>query len=309
MFARVFTLAALAVMAVAQLTINTPSARGATTANQCEIYQITWTGGTGPFDIRLLDGTQNIIEEIAGAAASSPIQWTINQPANQTFFFSIHDSTGAAAISSQFTIQTPVNSACLSASNSSNTANEPAGSTAEPTTSADTPFFSNGSSAESTTSRTSALSADAIAGIAVGAACGVLFVVMGAVWVMRRSRRRASVAFEASSVATTSVEPFPLSRPEMQQSGPFGARNSLPAGWETKNRQDDRPGTTERTVTTTLEDTARPVLSQTYSSETPSPEELSETALDRLVNQVVRRLQAQEAPPSYPASSHPDSDD
>ncbi|KZV66938.1 hypothetical protein PENSPDRAFT_688538 [Peniophora sp. CONT] len=130
MFASLFTLAALAASAVAQITINTPS--GATGAIQCEVYQVSWTGGTGPFDIRLLDAGQNFIEEVAASATTSPVQWTVNQAAGTILLFSIHDSTGTAATTGQFTVQASSNTGCLgaSASGSSTAAGSSAASSA-----------------------------------------------------------------------------------------------------------------------------------------------------------------------------------
>ncbi|KZV66949.1 hypothetical protein PENSPDRAFT_736828 [Peniophora sp. CONT] len=146
MLASLFTLAALAVSVASQITgISTPS--GATGAIQCEIYQIAWLGGISPFDIRLLDSTQNTVEEIASASTSSPIPWIVNQPAGETFLFSIHDSTGATASSGQFTIQTSSNSSCLSAAASGASSTAVGSSAANSVTSA---AASNASSSIST---------------------------------------------------------------------------------------------------------------------------------------------------------------
>lgn len=70
---------ALAVCAAAQINLNTPT--GALGAIQCQVYQISWTGGSAPFDVRLLDGGQNFVEEISSSATSSPVAWTVNKPA------------------------------------------------------------------------------------------------------------------------------------------------------------------------------------------------------------------------------------
>lgn len=97
---------------------------------QCAVYQVTWTGGTGPFNIRLLDSSQILVEEIAPSATSSPVQWTVNQPSGAVLQLSIQDSTGTTGITGEFTVQSSSNTACLSASSV----------TSSPTTAASTTF-------------------------------------------------------------------------------------------------------------------------------------------------------------------------
>ncbi|KAI0030051.1 hypothetical protein K488DRAFT_72503 [Vararia minispora EC-137] len=111
--------------ALAQLMINTPT--GALSAIQCSPFQITWTGGQGPFEIRLLDQAQNFLEEITASTNASPFLWTVNIPSGTQVIFSIHDSVGATSSSAPFTIQTSSNTACLSASGSSSASSTPAG--------------------------------------------------------------------------------------------------------------------------------------------------------------------------------------
>jgi hypothetical protein len=121
----VITSLVFAAVAAAQgITLSTPT--GATGAIQCAVYQINWTGGQGPFDVRLLDAAQNLVEDISPTAQSSPVQWTVNQPAGQPFILTVHDATGQTGISGMFTIQTSSNTACLSASASTGGASTPA---------------------------------------------------------------------------------------------------------------------------------------------------------------------------------------
>ncbi|VDC05466.1 unnamed protein product [Peniophora sp. CBMAI 1063] len=128
MFKATLSLAVLVVSVTAQITINTPS--GALGAIQCAVYQVTWTGGTGPFDLRLLDSEQNFVEEIASDAQSSPFQWTVNEPAGQDFILSIHDTTGTTATTGQFTIQPSSDTSCLNDTSSGDlTVNTPTGAT------------------------------------------------------------------------------------------------------------------------------------------------------------------------------------
>ena len=91
--------------------MNTPS--GALGAVQCAVYQVTWTGGSGPFDVRLLDNEQSFVEDIASSAQSSPVEWTVNEPAGQTFNFAVVDSVGDTGLSGQFTIQQSSDTSCL----------------------------------------------------------------------------------------------------------------------------------------------------------------------------------------------------
>ena len=63
--------------------LNTPS--GANAAIQCAIYQITWSGGTGPFTLRLNDAGNNFIEEIGNNIQGSPFPWTLNQTSGQQY--------------------------------------------------------------------------------------------------------------------------------------------------------------------------------------------------------------------------------
>ncbi|VDB84786.1 unnamed protein product [Peniophora sp. CBMAI 1063] len=145
-------LAAAAVSA--QITLNTPS--GATGAIQCEVYQVSWTGGTAPFDVRLNDAANNFVEEVGQGVQSSPIQWTVNQPAGQEFGLVIIDSTGATGLSGQFTIQTSSNTACLSASAS--TGGSSTAAAASGTSAAASATGSSGSSAGSSASASASAS-------------------------------------------------------------------------------------------------------------------------------------------------------
>ncbi|KZV66939.1 hypothetical protein PENSPDRAFT_667398 [Peniophora sp. CONT] len=332
MFARLSILAALVAFADAQFTVNTPTATGATGAAQCESYQVTWMGGTGPFIIRLLDNEQKFVEDITSYALSSPVQWSpVNKPAGQQFFLVVHEANGGLATSALFTVQGSTNTACLGDSVTGVSSSlpvvitpGPASSTVVSTTSSAASRTSSlpasiskaapSASSSASLNPSNALPEGAIAGIAAGAGSGALVVLVGVVWIVRRSRRAASTVSDASHEAArsvvTSVEPFPLSRPGTQRLGPIRTGTRTPVGWERKSGQDGGPGTVERSTTAALEDTAHHVLPRTDSPpETGPPGELSETVIDRLVNQVLRRLQTQEAPPSYPASSHPGTND
>ena len=55
---------------------------------------MTWTGGTAPYEIRLLDDSQTFVEEIASDVTSSPYQWTVNEPSGDTFIITVVDADG-----------------------------------------------------------------------------------------------------------------------------------------------------------------------------------------------------------------------
>jgi hypothetical protein len=74
--ASVASVALLVAGALGQIMINTPN--GPLSAIQCLPYQITWTGGTGPFEIRLLDTSLSFVEEITSSTNISPFLWTVN---------------------------------------------------------------------------------------------------------------------------------------------------------------------------------------------------------------------------------------
>ena len=93
------------------ITLNTPS--GSNAAIQCAIFQITWSGGQGPFTLRLNDAGNNFIEEIGNNIQGSPFPWTVNQPSGQQYGMVILDSQGNTGLSGQFIIQPNSNNACL----------------------------------------------------------------------------------------------------------------------------------------------------------------------------------------------------
>jgi hypothetical protein len=96
------------------ITLNTPS--GANSAIQCEIYKVTWSGGNGPFTLRLNDPSNNFVEEIGNNINDSPFTWTVNQSSGQEFAIAIIDSQGNTGLSGQFIIQPSSNTACLNES-------------------------------------------------------------------------------------------------------------------------------------------------------------------------------------------------
>ncbi|KZV61456.1 hypothetical protein PENSPDRAFT_693410 [Peniophora sp. CONT] len=161
----VATLILAATAATAQITLNTPS--GATGAIQCEVYQVSWTGGTAPFDIRLNDAANNFIEEVGSNVQSSPFQWTVNQPAGQAFALVLLDSTGATGLSGQFTIQGSSNTACLSASASTG-----GSSTAAAASGSSTGAAATTGSASASASGSKAASGSSAAASATGSAAG-----------------------------------------------------------------------------------------------------------------------------------------
>ncbi|VDC07663.1 unnamed protein product [Peniophora sp. CBMAI 1063] len=308
MLAHFFVSAVFSSAYAAAFSVNAPST-GANGAIQCEGYEITWSGGTAPFNVSLLDSNRKVVEEIATSATKS-VLWTVNKPADRVpYELSVTDATGASAISDQFDVQSSNNSACLGASTYSPSATTVASISATissgqgpATTATEFRSASSGTASPSASSfspgKPQALSTGEIAGVAVGAACGVVLVV-GVVWSVWRLRRATSSTsgnswHEVPSSAAASVDPFPLTRPGM-------------LSWERKRRRNlDVDATTAISRHTAGHAGPLPITSP---EALPGNGEISETTLDRLVNLVLGRLHAQEAPPSYRTNSHSGSDE
>ncbi|VDC07664.1 unnamed protein product [Peniophora sp. CBMAI 1063] len=282
MFARLFILAVLFSFTAAQINISTPTGSG--DPIQCEVYTITWSGGTAPYNILLLDSGKTLVEQIALSATRSPVTWVVDQPPNTIFVFSITDKNDVSATSGRFTILPSSAEKCAAAESGARTT-------------VFGPSATGAGSALPSSSRP--LSKGAIAALAVGAVCAVLFVIGGVGWVVvRRFRRVTSAVLEEPeetipSVLVTTVEPFPFTTPENFT-------------WERKNRQGN--GSRSAAEANTASGVEEVVDLVVAAEALPGTGEISERTVDRLVNLVLRRLHAQEAPPSYPASSPPGSD-
>ncbi|KAH9973449.1 hypothetical protein BGW80DRAFT_1458958 [Lactifluus volemus] len=181
---------------VAGFTVNTPANVAA-----CEPAQLSWSGGTGPYDcflLLLIRGT-SVSSITSGAnpngpplvtfpeAYSSPITWTVTFPANTQLDFSCRDSTGALGQSAPFTVQ--AGGASGSSAAAGTTAASPAAGSSAAATSGTTPSATNGNkittSASASTPTTSAKSssgnAAAIASDISYGVAGVLGAVVAAV--------------------------------------------------------------------------------------------------------------------------------
>ncbi|VDC07662.1 unnamed protein product [Peniophora sp. CBMAI 1063] len=297
MLARLFLFAALSVLGAAQITIDAPTTQVA--AIQCEVYQIIWAGGTAPYEIHLEDGDgKNFIEEIASSTSGSSITWIVNQPAGSILSFAIQDAAGVVGSSSQFTVQMSTNSGCLnpSASETSSTpvsttmaSSTDASRTSSTTSSASSlPPSKSSVASPSASSSPKALSAGAIAGIAVGAACCALLILGGVMWIVRRPSRRVASSihesidptYEGPTDVMTSVEPFSLAERDIQFSGSPVTGSSTPIDWARKGRHDSGLSIATRRTVEGIEQPGLPLSSG--ESGPPGNGELSETNLDRL---------------------------
>ncbi|KZV69471.1 hypothetical protein PENSPDRAFT_753334 [Peniophora sp. CONT] len=149
----------------------------------------------------------------------------------------------------------------------------------------------------------SSLSGGSIAGIAVGAIAGVVVMILGGVLVVRRSRRVEVAAsdIELPESEGVVVEPFTLTAREFRR--PLGTGSSetdyvMPAGYARKNGQGLglAASRTESSVSASVHPGSPPSDS---SAEVPTPADINESSITRMIHQVLSRMQVQEAPPAY----------
>ncbi|KIJ13450.1 hypothetical protein PAXINDRAFT_13782 [Paxillus involutus ATCC 200175] len=98
----------------ADLTIDTP------TFVQCQESQITWTGGTGPYDLLIVpadDVCGDSIEDL-GNQTSTAVTWTVNIAAGTQVVLSLLDYVGDEAWSGAVTVGASSDSSCLSETSS-----------------------------------------------------------------------------------------------------------------------------------------------------------------------------------------------
>ncbi|KIK93614.1 hypothetical protein PAXRUDRAFT_26262 [Paxillus rubicundulus Ve08.2h10] len=98
----------------ADFTIDTP------TLVQCQGSQITWNGGTGPYDLLIVpadDVCGDSIEDL-GNQTSSAMTWTVNIAAGTQVVLSLLDSTGDEAWSGAITVGASSDSSCLTKTSS-----------------------------------------------------------------------------------------------------------------------------------------------------------------------------------------------
>ncbi|KAI0322611.1 hypothetical protein OF83DRAFT_1167477 [Amylostereum chailletii] len=136
------------------ITLNTPS--GSTPAIQCQIYQVTWTGGTAPFSLRLNDGAQNFIKEIASNVQSSPFAWTVDQAQGTSVGLVINDAQGNNGATAPFTIEPSSDTSCLNGGSASSASG--ASSASDASTSAAASAASSASTAAASTASSVAAS-------------------------------------------------------------------------------------------------------------------------------------------------------
>ncbi|KAI0313331.1 hypothetical protein OF83DRAFT_1141932 [Amylostereum chailletii] len=103
---------ALSASAQSPLTINTPAS--SVPAIQCQVFDITWTGGVAPFALRLNDVNQDFIEEIGTGLQGPPFAWTVNQPSGLLASLVVTDAEGDVGVTAPFTIQPSDDTSCLS---------------------------------------------------------------------------------------------------------------------------------------------------------------------------------------------------
>jgi len=103
----------------AEFTANTPA-----NVAECEPVQLSWVGGTGPFDCSLTSGTNPNGPALVTfqPTNASPITYTVAFAANTQLDFVCRDSTGLLAQTAPFTVLAGVSTACLTAGPSGSSA-------------------------------------------------------------------------------------------------------------------------------------------------------------------------------------------
>ena len=82
---------------------------------QCQQAQLAISGGTGPYDLRILDPKSSVVESLPTVQGSSSL-WVVDLPAGTEISISVTDSTGAVASTPAMLVQPGSDSSCLSAS-------------------------------------------------------------------------------------------------------------------------------------------------------------------------------------------------
>ncbi|PCH42255.1 hypothetical protein WOLCODRAFT_89710 [Wolfiporia cocos MD-104 SS10] len=126
---------------------------------ECEPVLISWSGGTAPYYLSLVPGTNTGAAPIKnfGEQQSTQYTWNVDVPAGTQFTTVIKDSTGAVAMSDSQTVQSGPDSSCVNSSvseSSSSTATAPAASQSGASS-------ASGSSTAASTTDTSSASASA----------------------------------------------------------------------------------------------------------------------------------------------------
>ncbi|KAJ6470703.1 hypothetical protein DFH09DRAFT_1220680 [Mycena vulgaris] len=95
------------------LVIDTPS-----NVTQCEVTNVTWSGGIPPYTILLnsLDSNMPAGANLAGGTFNTSILWTVAEPAGQGLFLLALDFGGSSAISKRFVVQSSDDTSCLPSS-------------------------------------------------------------------------------------------------------------------------------------------------------------------------------------------------
>lgn len=151
------TLLVFAVSVRGQFTIDTP-----TDAGSCPTVQISWRGGTGPYQLQLLPGlhvgTTTPMRILQSAISGTSYQWAVsNLSPGKSVALVVKDSSGAQTATNSFVIQ--ANNDCSSSTNGQNSSSlPPSTSTSSPTETSTSSSLSDSVSAGSHSSSTDALS-------------------------------------------------------------------------------------------------------------------------------------------------------
>lgn len=116
-----FLLAGLAMVAVVFAQSNAPMINTPNPLIQCQPYQITYSGGTPPYNIYATREGQfgSILAQIKTGATGTSYTWTVNLKAGTAINLFITDSSGQSNTSGAATVQQSSDTSCLGTANTS----------------------------------------------------------------------------------------------------------------------------------------------------------------------------------------------
>ncbi|KAK4689077.1 hypothetical protein P7C73_g1046, partial [Tremellales sp. Uapishka_1] len=178
MFAKsLIALAALAQVALGQLTIQTPASlievgqlldlfsSSANPMHQCQPVLLSWSGGTGPYFVAVIPGGQSSAAALKdfGHQTGTSLTWTVDIASGTSVTVKVTDSTGTINYDQAVTIQAGSSTSCISSSVSIAPSGSASGATSV-ATAASSAASSSASSAAGASSAASSAQSSAASG-------------------------------------------------------------------------------------------------------------------------------------------------